>query len=208
MLASGDEVDLVPCPFYTRNVRRPRSHMSRRGGFSPMASLAPLLLLLICVWSPTYGSSPRTIMATVERVSDGDTIVATSGNGTKLRIRLLGVDAPEIMHGTKPGQPYGEEARDYLDHLIGGKSVRVDAYGSDRYHRVLAVIWDEQLNVNLLMVAMGYAEVYRGAPCQAFCRELEEAEARARLDRAGMWAQGVVYESPAAFRRRTGVPGE
>jgi endonuclease YncB( thermonuclease family) len=35
------------------------------------------------------------------------------------------------------------------------------------------VIWDEQINVNLLMVAMGYAEVYRGAPRQAHCRELD-----------------------------------
>ena len=78
----------------------------------------------------------------------------------------------------------------------------MDAYGPDRYKRVLAVVWDEQINVNLLMVAMGYAEVYRGAPCQAYCQELEQAEAKARQDRVGMWAQGAGYESPALFRRR------
>ncbi len=39
----------------------------------------------------------------------------------------------------------------------------MDVYGSDEYKRVLAVVWDEQINVNLLLVAMGYAEVYRGA---------------------------------------------
>lgn len=32
-------------------------------------------------------------------------------------------DASEISYGKKPGQPFGEEARDYLDHLIGGKTV-------------------------------------------------------------------------------------
>jgi endonuclease YncB( thermonuclease family) len=58
--------------------------------------------------------------------------VVIAANQTKLRIRLLGIDAPEIPHGTKPGQPYGEEARDYLDHLIGGKTVRLDTYGPDR----------------------------------------------------------------------------
>ena len=31
------------------------------------------------------------------------------------------------------------------------------------YKRVLGVIWDGQVNVNVLMVAMGYAEVFRGA---------------------------------------------
>jgi endonuclease YncB( thermonuclease family) len=34
---------------------------------------------------------------------------------------ILGIDAPEIAHGTKPGQPFGQEAQNYLDHLIGGK---------------------------------------------------------------------------------------
>jgi endonuclease YncB( thermonuclease family) len=144
----------------------------------------------------------------VERVSDGDTITAVTNNQTKLRLRLIGIDAPEVPHGKKPGQPYGEEARDYLDHLIGGKTIRVDAYGPDKYNRVLAVVWDGQVNVNLLMVAMGYAEVYRGAPCQAFCRELEQAEAMARRDRVGMWAQGAAYESPAAFRTRVKIRGD
>ncbi len=84
----------------------------------------------------------------------------------------------------------------------------MDAYGPDEYKRVLAVVWDEQVNVNLLMVAMGYAEVYRGAPCQVYCRELEEAETKARRDRVGIWAQGVSYESPAAFRRRVRLQGD
>jgi endonuclease YncB( thermonuclease family) len=138
----------------------------------------------------------------VERISDGDTLAAITDNKTKLRIRLLGIDSPEIPYGRKSGQPFGEEARDYLDHHIGGKTVRVDAYGPDRYHRVLAVIWDEQVNVNMLMVAMGYAEVYRGALCQVYCRELEQAETQARQDRVGMGGQGAGYESPAEFRRR------
>ncbi len=110
------------------------------------------------------------------------------------------IDAPGIPHGRKPGQLCGEEARDYLDHLIGGKTVRVDSYGPDRCKRVLAVLWDEQVNVSLLMVAMGYAEVYRGAACQVHGQELEDAEAKARGDRMGMWAQGTRYKSPAAFR--------
>jgi micrococcal nuclease len=166
-----------------------------------------LVLLFLAAVLPASASAPRTLVASVQRVSDGDTIIALTATGTKLRIRLLGIDAPEIPHGKKPGQPYGEEARDYLDHLIGGKTVRVDAYGPDRYRRILAVIWDEQVNVNLLLVAMGYAEVYRGAPCQAQCRELEQAEAKARHDRVGMWAQRN-YESPAVFRRRLRLSGE
>lgn len=83
----------------------------------------------------------------------------------------------------------------------------MDTFWLDRFKRILAVIWDGQVNLNLLMVAMGYAEVYRGAPCQVYCRELEQAEAKARRDRVGMWRQGDKYESPRAFRRRVGISG-
>jgi endonuclease YncB( thermonuclease family) len=156
-----------------------------------------------------FAAASRSLVATVDRVSDGDTVTATTNEGTKLRIRLLGIDAPEIANGQKPGQPFGEQARDYLEHLIGGKLVQVDAYGPDfRGKRVLAVIFDDQVNVNLLLVAMGYAEVYRGTRCQAYCQELEQAEAKARQDRVGMWAQGASYESPAAFRRRMRLAGD
>ncbi len=85
----------------------------------------------------------------------------------------------------------------------------MDAYGPDQYHRVLAVICGEdgQVNVNLLLVAMGYAEVYRGARCQVYCRGLDDSEAKARRDRVGMWAQGNKYESPRDFRRRMRLSG-
>ncbi len=167
-----------------------------------------LVSALLLILRASSAAAPRTLVATVERVSDGDTVTAVTSNQTKLRLRLLGIDAPEIPHGNKSGQPYGEEARDYLDHLTGGKTVRVDAYGPDKNKRILAVVWDEQINVNLLMVAMGYAEVYRGAPCHVYCRELEDAEAKARRDRVGMWAQGAGYESPRVFRQRHRIQGD
>jgi endonuclease YncB( thermonuclease family) len=167
--------------------------------------LGGLMCLLLVVQATA--ATPRTLVAKVERVADGDSVIAVTENGTKLRIRLLGIDAPELPYNGKPGQPYAEDARDYLDHLIGGKTIRVDAYGPDQYNRVLGVVWDEQVNINLVMVAMGYAEVYRGAPCPAYCRELEQAEAQARRDRVGMWAQGLRYESPRDFRRRMRLSG-
>ncbi len=167
--------------------------------------LATVLLLLPF---SAHAAAPRILVAKVERVSDGDTVTALTSEGTKLRLRLLGIDAPEVPHGKTPGQPYGEDARDYLDHLIGGKTVRVDAYGPDRSDRILAVVWDGLVNVNLLLVVMGYAEVYRGAPCQVYCRALEDAEAQARQERVGMWAQGTAYESPQAFRQRHRIQGD
>ena len=186
----------------------PRSNRSSvcLGPRRPFYAIAATIVLFLLSFA--QAATPRTLVAKVERVSDGDTITAITSNQTRLRIRLLGIDAPELPHGTKPGQPYGEESRDYLDQLIGGKTVRVDAYGPDKYKRVLAVVWDEQINVNLVVVAMGYAEMYRNAPCQVYCRELEDAEAKARRDRVGIWAQGINYESPRAFRHRLKIRGD
>jgi endonuclease YncB( thermonuclease family) len=63
------------------------------------------------------------------------------------------------------------------------------------------VIWHDDANVNLEMVRGGFAEVYRGARCQAYCREMADAERWAKRERAGIWAQEQ-YESLAAYRRR------
>ncbi|MGD0267381.1 MAG: thermonuclease family protein [Candidatus Methylomirabilota bacterium] len=121
-------------------------------------------------------------------------------NQTKPCIRLLGIDAPEIPHGQKTGQPYGKEARDYLARLIGGRTIQVQTYGPDRFKRILTIAFLGAVNVNVEMVEQGLAEVYRGAPCQAYCRDLRVAELRAKRDRVGMWMQGEKYESPNAFR--------
>jgi hypothetical protein len=63
--------------------------------------------------TPSPGASPATAKplrieeGIVERVADGDTVTVITPNQTKLRIRMLGIDAPETPKGTKfPGQPY------------------------------------------------------------------------------------------------------
>lgn len=162
--------------------RRRAAWLPVLGGLSLVVrhtALALAVSFLVFPLSFTHAAIPRILVAKVERVSDGDTVTALTSEGTKLKIRLLGIDAPEVPHGEKPGQPYGEEARDYLDHLIGGKTVRLDAYGPDRSDRILAVVWDGLVNVNLLLVVMGYAEGYRGAACPVYCQQREEGEAKA-----------------------------
>ncbi len=69
------------------------------------ASILVLIHLLMLLVSAD-ASTPRTLVAKVERVSDGDTVIAITSNQTKLRLRLPGIDAPEVPHGDKPGQPY------------------------------------------------------------------------------------------------------
>ena len=84
--------------------------------------------------APSTGTSPsgktpqRIEEGIVERVADGDTVTVITANHTKLRIRMLGIDAPETPKDTKfPGQPYGPEAEAYLKRLVEGKRVTVES---------------------------------------------------------------------------------
>jgi endonuclease YncB( thermonuclease family) len=117
--------------------------------------------------APPPGTSPASIRpqrveeGLVERVADGDTVTVITSNQTKLRIRLFGIDAPEIPKGAKfPGQPYGTEAEAYLKRLVEGKHVRVEIYQVDRYRRLLSTIFVDGKDINLAMLKAGLAEVY------------------------------------------------
>lgn len=50
----------------------------------------------------------------IERVVDGDTLVAKNDNNKELKVRLIGVDTPETVKPDTPVQPYGKEASDYF----------------------------------------------------------------------------------------------
>jgi len=75
--------------------------------------------------------APQLIRARVTSVTDGDTIRATA-NGRTERIRLIGVDAPEIGRNVQPG---GREARDFAQRRLNRKTVwlELDARERDRH---------------------------------------------------------------------------
>jgi endonuclease YncB( thermonuclease family) len=163
--------------------------------------------------APSPGTSPATITpqrieeGIVERVADGDTVTVITPNQTKLRIRMLGIDAPETPKGTKfPGQPYGPKAEAYLKRLIEGKRVRVEIYGVDRYKRLLSIMFIDGKDINLAMIEAGLAEVYRGPESgHPYKVQYQAAEEAARAAKKGMWVLGEKYESPRAYRKRVGI---
>ena len=150
----------------------------------------------------------QTVPATGTRVVDGDTVGAEDAHGPKLRIRLVGIDAPEVGHprkqgGSTPGQPWGDEARRVLADLALKQPVELEVYGRDRYKCILAVVRHGTTNVNELLVRSGLAWYYRGgrndAPA-ALKRQREAGEADARQAQRGFWADPNP-EPPWAFRR-------
>lgn len=178
-----------------------------------------LCFVLVCLLSVNSVSARdiiRVVEGKVTKVSDGDTVQVITSDGTKLKVRLAGVDCPETQKINKKtgkinkqGQPYGDEAQKFTESLVNGEEVQVDIYGIDQYQRVLAYVFTpDGRNLNLELVAAGLAEVYVGGEYGPYKRELEALEKDARKTKTGMWNLDKRYESPKEFRKRLKVSGE
>ncbi|MDQ6950381.1 MAG: thermonuclease family protein [Mariprofundales bacterium] len=124
---------------------------------------------------------------TVGRIYDGDTFQTTDGE----RIRLLGLNTPEITHRDSAGQPYGIEATKRLTQLIAGKSLKLafDKEKIDIYGRTLAQLYDRQGRwINGMMVREGWAHVYTFVPNLRWAHPLLVLEQQARRAKLGIWA--------------------
>ena len=127
------------------------------------------LILIISTAFPVAAKEPiRTVEGVVIKVSDGDTIHVSDSLGTKIKVRLYGIDAPETEksnrktgHVSKPGQPYGDEAYRPLQGKLQRQRVRLDVMDIDRYRRSVCIVWIGDRNINQEMVAEGWAWAYR-----------------------------------------------
>lgn len=143
---------------------------------------------------------------TVISCNDGDTCRLKSSDNTQVKVRLVGIDAPETgkknRKKQKEGQAGGIEAKEFLNTLVVGKTVTLRSYGADHYGRNLAEIMVNNEPANLRMVAEGWAEVYRGKPPQGFdLSRYKAAQEEAVKNKKGIWSLQN-YESPKDFRKR------
>ncbi len=138
----------------------------------------------------------RDVWVKVARVYDGDTFRSTDGE----KIRLLGINAPEIAHGTEPGQPLGQRAKAALIRLVAGRVVRLkqDVVRRDTYGRLLAQVYLRDGRwVNGLLVGAGYAFVYTFPPNLRWAPALLLLEKTAREKRLGIWSSRRFRVLPA-----------
>jgi micrococcal nuclease len=127
----------------------------------------------------------------VKKVVDGDTFWINDGSPKGLKIRLIGVDAPESRNsGKKETASFGKESSEYLTKLISGKRVRLeyDIGHLDRYGRTLAYIYlEDGTFVNATMVKNGYATVMTVPPNVKYADSFLKLERKARKNKRGLW---------------------
>jgi len=123
-----------------------------------------------------------------QHVYDGDTLTLSDGT----RVRLLGIDAPEL----KPPQPFGIESRDFVKGLCAGKAVWLE-YGTerkDRYDRTLAYVYvisgNTMCMVNEEVLRHGLGKYYSpGKAPLVHGTRLLAVQAQAKQSKLGVWKE-------------------
>jgi len=138
---------------------------------------------------PTAAVPPN---AVVERVVDGDTIIADIG-GRSESVRLIGIDTPESVARTRPAQCFGEEASLYAQALLpAGTPVTLvlDTEARDTYDRLLAYVVrsGDGLFINFELVEAGYAAAFDYPPNDHYSAEFARAESAAVAAGRGLWS--------------------
>lgn len=123
---------------------------------------------------------------TVKHVYDGDTIKLSSG----LKVRLAGINTPEIETRYQTQERGGKEAKIALTRWLEGQQVRMemDVEKKDKYGRTLAHLFTrDQQHLNLELVKKGLAIVNLHPPNLRYQQKLLKAQQEAELEQLGLW---------------------
>lgn len=149
-----------------------------------MRKLMPLFITTaILVFS--ISTFADTIQGRVVSVADGDTVTVLDAFNTEHKIRLMGIDAPEIE------MPFGEWSRENLSSLVFGKQVIIEHGKQDRFGRIVGKIIVNGVDVNLEQLKAGMAWHHmqnQRAQAPVDQKSYSEAEEYARTIRQGLWA--------------------
>ncbi|MBP7050104.1 MAG: thermonuclease family protein [Phycisphaerae bacterium] len=148
----------------------------------------------------------------VVRVVDGDTLHLGAADGTDetTKVRLIGVDAPEMGSDTGQRMYYADEATAFARQSALGRQVTLyldqRAGSRDRYQRLLAYIQlpdGKFLNEELLSEGFAYADVRFK---HGYFQRYRQLEAGARALDKGLWAH-VRPEQMPAWRQKKQTEG-
>ena len=142
----------------------------------------------------------------VKTVYDGDTVQLEDGR----KIRLLGINTPEIQHRDKPTEAGGDEAKAWLVNKLQHAKVRLElgVEKNDKYGRTLAHLFTENKeHINLSLVKAGLATISIYPPNLQYVGELAAAERQAQQNKLGIWNRPEYAAIPVGDLTDSGHPG-
>jgi micrococcal nuclease len=126
--------------------------------------------------------------ALVVRIVDGDTLMLAGG----VKVRVLGIDAPEMERDGRPADFLAHKAKATLGELTLNRKIGLtyDRLRYDHYGRLLAYLWlPDHTLVNAELVRQGLARAYLIAPNLRYQKDLLTAQQEAIQAQRGVWQQ-------------------
>ncbi|PPL19157.1 hypothetical protein GY24_07355 [Microterricola pindariensis] len=144
--------------------------------------------------NPAPDASParpaEAVPVTVDYVHDGDTLFVypEDPNADRIKVRLLGIDTPEVGENA---ECFGAEATEALRALLPEGTTAwtlSDVNPRDKYDRSLLLMWtDDGRFVNNELLLSGAATVLQIDPNRAHTELFRSSEASAQAGGAGLW---------------------
>tara|TARA_B100000886_G_C20215662_1_gene404296 strand:- start:65 stop:541 length:477 start_codon:yes stop_codon:yes gene_type:complete len=140
-----------------------------------------VLILIILLFSSFANAEYLTGYA---KVIDGDTLVIL-----KKKIRLFGIDAPEMKQKCNKGFSRGESylcgvfSKKQLINKLNNKKINCKITTVDRYKRLIGICFLKNEDINEWMVTNGYAVAYR-----KFSKKYVLSEKKAKENLKGIWS--------------------
>jgi micrococcal nuclease len=155
---------------------------------------------------------PSGIDGSMVSVTDGDTVRVRLDGGQVERVRLIGIDTPELHDPRTVVECFAAEASAQTHRLLPtGTAVRLetDVEPRDRYGRLLAYVWraDDRLFVNDALVEGGWAVPYRYPPNVRYADRFSRLGREAREANRGLWGACGDADTPAATTTTVSPPG-
>ena len=147
------------------------------------------LVLFLCA-GMLAAQSRQIDNGTAAVVYDGDTIKVRFDSGSERRVRLIGIDTPEIANTPAETQLEALLAKRFTFHHLFRKRVQLgyDSEMEDKYGRLLAYVRIEGRLFNEFILKEGFARVFLKFPFamkDSFIRAQEEA----RQKKKGFWQE-------------------
>lgn len=140
-----------------------------------------------CTETPPSGDLGDSL---VSRVVDGDTALIVI-DGSDVRVRFIGIDAPESVAPDQPVECLGPEAAAFVAERLEGERVRLefDVEREDRFGRTLAYLWLGDELFNETIVREGLAVVTTFPPNVRHVDRFVAAQREARAESRGVWGR-------------------
>ena len=153
-----------------------RPHQAGRGWLA-------LAVWLVIAAAPSQAAELR---GKVVNVHDGDTITLLDADRRQHKIRLSGIDAPELK------QAFGRASRQHLADQVAGRTVVIEWSKRDKYNRIVGKILLDGRDINISQIEAGLAwhyKKYASEQIPADRAHYAQAEEHARAARLKIWQE-------------------